>query len=75
VLNDGWKIYRGADGAWRWKYVMHGRTVAQARLGHEQYSSCIAEARVHGYREHVTTSARTRSASPAHQLRAKGKKR
>ena len=75
MVSDGWKIYRGSDGSWRWKYVMHGRTVAQARLGHEQYSSCVAEARVHGYREHVIKSAGPRNAGLAHELRAKGKKR
>ena len=72
-MSDGWKFHQDTDGEWRWQYIMHGRTVAQARQGHKQYSACVAEARVHGYREQVTGSARR--GEHAHQLRAKGKKR
>jgi hypothetical protein len=48
---DGWKFYRDADDKWRWKYIMQGKSVAQAYKGFEQYPDCIADARVHGYRE------------------------
>jgi hypothetical protein len=72
-VSDGWQIYRDADDRWRWKYIMQGRTVAQAREAHEHYSACIAEARVHGYREHVAAGARR--PTDARELRAKGKKR
>jgi hypothetical protein len=72
-VSDGWQIYRDADERWRWKYIMQGRAVAQARRGHEQYSACIAEARVHGYREHVTAG--DRRPTNARGLRAKRKTR
>lgn len=73
AVSDGWKFYQDADELWRWQYVMHGRTVAQARVGHERESACVAEACVHGYREQATASGR----KPAHarEVRAKGKKR
>lgn len=74
-MSDGWKFDRDPDGEWRWKYVLHGRTVARARQGHKQYSACVAEARMHGYREHVALGVRRRSPEEAHELRAKGKKR
>ena len=72
AVTDGWEIYQDADDRWRWKYVMQGRTVAQARVGHEREAACVAEARVHGYREDVTA---TRRSAPAHEARAKGRKR
>ena len=72
-MSDGWKFYRDADDRWRWKYVMHGRTVAQARVGHELEEACVAEACVHGYREQASAS-RSKSGH-AHEVRAKGKKR
>jgi hypothetical protein len=72
-VSDGWKFYQDADARWRWQYVMHGRTVAQARLGHERQSSCVAEARVHGYREEGSAAAVNNPR--AHEARAKGKKR
>ena len=71
-MSDGWKFHRDPEGDWRWKYVMHGRTVAQARQGHKQYSSCVAEASVHGYLQVGAVSGR---AEHAHEVRAKGKKR
>jgi hypothetical protein len=71
-MTDGWQFHRDPDGEWRWKYIMHGRTVAQARRGYKQYSACVDEARVHGYGEHV--SAASSRPARAHEVRAKGKK-
>lgn len=47
---DKWKFYQDRTSRWRWKYIMHGRTAAQAFNSFEQYGDCVEDARLHGYR-------------------------
>jgi hypothetical protein len=47
---DNWKFYQDASNRWRWKYVMQGKTVAQAYSTFERYGDCVNDARTHGYR-------------------------
>lgn len=49
--NDRWSFYKDETDTWRWKYIMQGRTVAQAYESFEYYAACIADARSHGYRK------------------------
>jgi hypothetical protein len=48
---DRWRFFRDTANQWRWKYIMQGKTVAQAYEGFAEYVDCVADARVHGYRE------------------------
>ena len=47
---DNWRFYQDATHKWRWKYVMHGRTVAQAYASYDDFEGCVKDARTHGYR-------------------------
>jgi hypothetical protein len=57
---DRWDFYRDEDNRWRWKYIMQGRTVAQAYEAHARYADCVADAKQHGYRESGGHGARSR---------------
>jgi hypothetical protein len=46
-----WRFFQDQDARWRWKYVMNGKAVAQAYEGFADYERCVADARVHGYRD------------------------
>lgn len=45
-----WRFYQDDSNQWRWKYIMQGRTAAQAYRSFGQYGDCIDDARSHGYR-------------------------
>jgi hypothetical protein len=47
---DKWKFYQDEANKWRWKYIMQGKTAAQAYSSFDQYSDCVQDARLHGYR-------------------------
>jgi hypothetical protein len=47
---DKWKFYQDEANKWRWKYIMQGRTAAQAYSSFEEYEDCVDDARTHGYR-------------------------
>lgn len=49
-LTDNWKFYQDEANKWRWKYIMQGKTAAQAYSSFDQYSDCVQDARLHGYR-------------------------
>ncbi|MBI3918485.1 MAG: DUF1508 domain-containing protein [Betaproteobacteria bacterium] len=48
---DKWKFYRDEANKWRWRYIMQGRTVAQAYGSFARYGDCVQDARLHGYRD------------------------
>ena len=48
---DRWDFYRDENNRWRWKYIMQGRTVAQAYEAHSRYADCVEDAKQHGYRD------------------------
>ena len=48
---DKWKFYQDEANKWRWKYIMQGRTVAQAYGCFDRYGDCVQNARLHGYRD------------------------
>lgn len=48
---DTWRFYRDEANRWRWKYILQGRIAAQAYSSFDQYSDCVRDARLHGYRE------------------------
>lgn len=45
-----WKFHQDSRSKWRWKYIMQGKTVAQAYSCFAQYGDCVDDARSHGYR-------------------------
>ena len=47
---DKWKFYQDGGNKWRWKYIMQGKTVAQAYSSFERFGDCVDDARSHGYR-------------------------
>lgn len=50
---DKWKFYQDGANKWRWRYIMQGKTVAQAYGSFDHYSDCVRNARLHGYRENT----------------------
>lgn len=48
---DRWKFYQDDASKWRWKYIMQGKTAAQAYGSFDRYSDCVQDARLHGYRD------------------------
>lgn len=50
-FTDKWEFFQDETSRWRWKYILSGRTAAQAFNSFEQYSDCVRDARLHGYRE------------------------
>ena len=63
---DRWQFFQDASGNWRWKYIMQGKTVAQAYEGFAEYSGCVANARTHGYREPLETGTAKEATCTSH---------
>lgn len=62
---DRWDFYRDENNRWRWKYIMQGRTVAQAYEAHARYADCVADAKQHGYRNNPAHEGPARKANGA----------
>ena len=48
---DKWKFYQDGANKWRWRYIMQGKTAAQAYHSFDHYGDCVQDARRHGYRK------------------------
>ncbi|MBO1318338.1 YegP family protein [Acanthopleuribacter pedis] len=60
-MNDKWEFYQDRKGEWRWRRTApNGNIVGASSEGYKSKSSCVSNARRHGYQESLTTGSTDR---------------